>query len=67
LHVLIPLRPGPNQEQVRLVAHDFSQEMARRSRTSITVSLEAIDPWAEIWQHRYDLPEKANASVERRP
>jgi bifunctional non-homologous end joining protein LigD len=130
LHVLIPLRPGPNQEQVRLVAHDFSREMARRSPTIITVQmrkaerqnrvftdwlrnaygqtivapysvrcrqgapvstplhwdevrpqldpsqfnirtiprrLEAIDPWADIWQHRQALPEKANAFVERRP
>jgi bifunctional non-homologous end joining protein LigD len=29
--------------------------------------LEAIDPWADIWQHRQALPEKANAFVERRP
>jgi bifunctional non-homologous end joining protein LigD len=37
LHVLVPLRQGPNQEQVRLVAHSVSQEMARRSPTMITV------------------------------
>ena len=37
LHVLVPLRRGPNQEQARLVAHSVSQEMARRSPTTITV------------------------------
>ena len=39
LHVLVPLRRGPNQEQVRLVAHGISQEMARRSPTMITVEM----------------------------
>jgi len=39
LHVLVPLRRGPNQEQVRLVAHGISQEMARRSPTIITVEM----------------------------
>ena len=39
LHVLVPLRRGPNQEQVRLVAHSISQEMARRSPTMITVQM----------------------------
>jgi len=29
--------------------------------------LEAIDPWADVWQHRQVLPEKANAPAERRP
>ncbi len=39
LHVLIPLRRGPDQEQVRLVAHSVSQEMVRRSPTMITVQV----------------------------
>jgi bifunctional non-homologous end joining protein LigD len=39
LHVLVPLRQGPNQEQVRLVARSISQEMARRSPTIITVQM----------------------------
>jgi bifunctional non-homologous end joining protein LigD len=37
LHVLVPLKRGANQEQVRLVAQGVSQEMARRSPTTITV------------------------------
>ena len=37
LHVLVPLRRGPDQEQVLLVAHNLSQEMARRSPVTITV------------------------------
>jgi bifunctional non-homologous end joining protein LigD len=39
LHVLIPLRQGPNQEQVRLIARSVSQEMARRLPTMITVQV----------------------------
>jgi len=39
LHVLVPLQRGPNQEQVRLVAHSISQEMARRSPEMITVQM----------------------------
>ncbi|MGA2175448.1 MAG: non-homologous end-joining DNA ligase [Verrucomicrobiota bacterium] len=39
LHVLVPLRQGPNQAQVRLVARSISQEMARRSPTIITVKM----------------------------
>jgi bifunctional non-homologous end joining protein LigD len=39
LHVLVPLRRGPNQEQVRLVARSISQELARRSPTLITVQM----------------------------
>jgi bifunctional non-homologous end joining protein LigD len=27
----------------------------------------AIDPWADIGQHRQTLPAKANAPIERRP
>jgi bifunctional non-homologous end joining protein LigD len=119
LHVLVPLRKGPSQEQVRLVARSVSQEMARRSPTIITVAmrkaqrqnrvfsdwlrnafgqtivapysvrcrpgapvsaplhwdevsprldpsefnirtiprrLQAVDPWADFWQHRQGLP-----------
>ena len=37
LHVLVPLKRGANREQVRLVAHGVSLEMARRSPTTITV------------------------------
>ena len=39
LHVLVPLRRGLNQEQVRLFAHSISQEMAGRSPTTITVQM----------------------------
>ncbi len=39
LHVLVPLQPGLNQEQVRLFAHDISQEMARKSPKTITVQI----------------------------
>ena len=130
LHVLVPLRRGPNQEQVRSVARSISQELARRSPTLITVQmrkakrqdcvfsdwlrnafgqtivvpysvrcrpgapvstplywdevspqldpsrfnirtiprrLQAIDPWADFWQHCQDLPQSANAPAERRP
>jgi bifunctional non-homologous end joining protein LigD len=125
LHVLIPLRKEPSQEQVRLVARNVSLEMARQSPTIFTVEmrkaqrenrvfsdwlrnafgqtivapysvrcrpgapvstplhwdevsprldpsqfnirtiprrLEAIDPWADLWQHRQTLPE-SNAPV----
>lgn len=37
LHVLVPLRPGPDQEQVRLFAHAICQELARMSPRTITV------------------------------
>jgi bifunctional non-homologous end joining protein LigD len=130
LHVLVPLRRGPNQEQVRLIVRSVSQEMARRSPAMITVQmqkakrqnrvfadwlrnafgqtivapysvrcrpgapistplhwdevsprldpsqfnirtiprrLEAIDPWADVWQHRQVLPEKANVPAEWQP
>ncbi len=40
LHVLVPLRRGPNQEQVRLIARSVSQEMARRSPAMITVQMQ---------------------------
>ena len=39
LHVLAPLRQGPNQEQVRLVARRISQEMATQSATIVTVEM----------------------------
>ena len=39
LHVLVPLRRGPNQEKVRLVARSISQEMARQSPITITVQM----------------------------
>jgi len=39
LHVLVPLRRGLNQEQVRLFAHNISQEMASRSPATITVEM----------------------------
>jgi bifunctional non-homologous end joining protein LigD len=40
LHVLVPLRRGPNQEQVRLIVRSVSQEMARRSPAMITVQMQ---------------------------
>jgi len=124
LHVLVPLRRGPDQDQARLIAHNLSQEMVRLSPTLMTVELrkaerqdrvfsdwlrnafgqtivapysvrcrpgapvstplhwdevsprldpshfnirtiprrlEAIDPWADFWQHRQALPEPVNA------
>jgi bifunctional non-homologous end joining protein LigD len=130
LHVLVPLRRGPSQEQVRLVAHDISQEMARQAPRIVTVEmrkaergnrvfsdwlrnafgqtivapyavrcrpgapvstplhweevgprldpsqfnirtiprrLEAVDPWADLWQHRQALPERAKTPFEGRP
>jgi len=130
LHVLVPLRRGPSQEQVRLAAHDISQEMARQAPRIVTVEmrkaergnrvfsdwlrnafgqtivapyavrcrpgapvstplhwdevgprldpsqfnirtiprrLEAVDPWADLWQHRQALPERANTRFEGRP
>jgi len=39
LHVLVPLQPGLNQEQVRLFAHGISREMARKSPKTITVQM----------------------------
>jgi len=39
LHVLVPLRHGPNQERVRDFAHGVCQEMARRSPDLITTEL----------------------------
>jgi bifunctional non-homologous end joining protein LigD len=43
LHVLVPLRRGANQEQVRLAAHSVSQELARRSPATITVQARKTD------------------------
>ena len=130
LHVLVPLRKGLSQEQVRLAARSVSLELAGQSPTIITVAmrkaqrqnlvfsdwlrnafgqtivapysvrchpgapvstplhwdevsprldpsqfnirtiprrLEAIDPWADFWQHRLALPESVSAPVERQP
>ena len=130
LHVLVPLRKGLSQEQVRLAARSVSLELAGQSPTIITVAmrkaqrqnlvfsdwlrnafgqtivapysvrchpgapvstplhwdevsprldpsqfnirtiprrLEAIDPWADFWQHRQALPENVSAPVERQP
>jgi len=39
LHILVPLRPGLSQEEVRLFAHGISQEMARKSPKTITVQM----------------------------
>jgi len=39
LHVLVPLKHGPNQEQVREFAHRISQEMVNRSPELITVQM----------------------------
>ena len=47
LHVLVPLRRGPDQEQVLLVAHNLSQEIARRSPVTITVQA-LIQEWIQF-------------------
>ncbi len=39
LHVFIPLKDGPNQEQVRDFAHHVGEEMANRSPELITVQM----------------------------
>jgi bifunctional non-homologous end joining protein LigD len=39
LHVLVPLRRGPNQEQVRLFAQSVSRQLAARSSATITVQM----------------------------
>ncbi len=39
LHVLVPLRSGPDQEQVRIFAHRICHEMAQREPKLVTVQM----------------------------
>ena len=71
LHVFIPLKHGPNQEQVREFAHQISQEMVNRSPKLITVQMSKSKRHGRVFsdwlRNAYGETIAAPYSVRRRP
>jgi bifunctional non-homologous end joining protein LigD len=71
LHVMVPLRRGPTQEQVREFARAVSREMARRSPSLVTVQMAKSKRrgrvFADWLRNAFGQTIAAPYSVRRRP
>ena len=71
LHVFIPLKHGPNQEQVREFAHLVGQEMANRSPELVTVQMSKSKRHGRVFadwlRNAFGQTIAAPYSVRRRP